>query len=135
MHTLLEKMLLRSKSLEEVVLKIDLHDVSSLGTKISILVVRRDAATDVLTLDLIGEDLGVFDLLAHEVQIPVADSEIVNGDALHGGIIVEANLVCDIHTNWVSDNSFTAFNLNNLINTLFFSLLLFRSAEHVWFQV
>lgn len=135
MDTLGEQFLVGSKSLEEVVLKINLHDVSSLGSDVSEFVSGVNNAAGKNTLDLIGEDFGVFNLLLDEVEIPNAEAKGVDGQAFGSGVVEEANFVCNIHAYWISNEGFAAFNLNNLINLMFDSLLFIKSAEHAKPQV
>jgi len=111
--TLLEQMVLGTNTLVKVVLKIDAHNVTGLCTNESIFIIRGDAAANVLSFNLIGEDLGVLDLLSNKVEVPVADSKVVNGDTLGSSVVVEANLVGNVHTNGVSNDGFAAFNLPN----------------------
>lgn len=113
LDTLGEQFLVRSKSLEKIVLKIDLHDISSLGSDVSEFVSGVDNTAGKNTLDLIGEDFSVFNLLLDEVEIPDAETKGVDGQAFGGGVVKEANFVCDIHANWISNECFTAFNLPN----------------------
>jgi|TARA_B110001450_G_scaffold225985_1_gene224505 hypothetical protein len=53
----------------------------------------------------------VLDLLLDEVAFPSSDTIVVDGKALGGSIVEEANFVSNIHTNWVSNQSFAALNL------------------------
>ena len=135
LDTLREQFLVGSKSLEKIVLEIDLHDISGLGSDVSEFVSGVDDTAGKNTLDLVSEDFGVFDLLLDEVEIPNAETKGVDGQAFGGGVVEEANFVCNIHANWISNECFAAFNLNNLINLMFDSLLFIKSAEHAKLQV
>lgn len=53
----------------------------------------------------------MLDLLLDEVHIPGSDAVVVDGEALGGSVVEEANFVGDIHANWVSNQSFAALNL------------------------
>ena len=135
LDTLGEQLLVGSKSLEKIVLEIDLHDISGLSSDVSEFVSGINDTAGENTLDLVSEDLSVLDLLLDEVEIPDAKTKGVDGQAFGGGVIEEANFVCNIHANWISNECFAAFNLNNLINLMFDSLLFIKSAEHAKLQV
>jgi len=46
-----------------------------------------------------------------KVAIPGSDTIVVDGEALLGGVVEETNLVGNIHSNWISNQSFTTLNL------------------------
>jgi len=60
---------------------------------------------------LVHEDLGVLDLLLNKVAIPGSDTVVVDGEALGGSLVEEANFVGNIHSNWISNKGFAALNL------------------------
>ena len=70
MHTLREELLVGTKSLKEIVLKVDLHDISSFGTNVSELISGINDTAGENTLDLVGKNVGIFNLLLNEVKIP-----------------------------------------------------------------
>ena len=53
----------------------------------------------------------MLDLLLNKVAFPCSNTIVVDGEALGGCVVEEANFVCDIHANWVSNQSFAALNL------------------------
>jgi hypothetical protein len=53
----------------------------------------------------------VLNLLLDKVAFPSSDTIVVDGKALGGSVVEEANFVCNIHANWVSNQSFAALNL------------------------
>jgi len=53
----------------------------------------------------------MLDLLLNEVTLPCSDTIVVNGEALGGCVVEEANFVCNIHANWISNQSFAALNI------------------------
>jgi len=46
-----------------------------------------------------------------KVAIPGSDTIVVDGEALLGGVVEETNLVGNIHSNWISNQSFTTLNI------------------------
>jgi len=53
----------------------------------------------------------VLNLLLDKVAFPSSDTIVVDGKALGGSVVEEANFVCNIHANWVSNQSFAALNI------------------------
>jgi len=109
--SLWEESLIWSNPLEQVSLKWNLYDITSLGSEIGKRVSWINDATSENSLDLVHENLIVLNLLLNEIAVPGSNTEVVDGQALWGGIVEEADLVGDVHTNWVSNQSFAALNI------------------------
>lgn len=92
-----------SDSLEEILGNTDFNNISSLGTNVSKLISWVNDAACELSLDGIHQDLGVLDFLLNEVAVPSSNAEVVDGETLGGSVVEEANLVGDVHANWVSN--------------------------------
>ena len=105
-----------TESLEDVLLKRDLHDVTGLGAEVGVRVSGVDDAAGEDTLDLVGENLGVLHLLLHEVEVPRADAVVVDSEALARRVVEEADLVGNVHADGVTNERLAAFNLKVEIN-------------------
>ena len=109
-----EESLSWANPLEEVVGQGDLNDISSLGSQVGEGVSWVNDAANEDSLDGVHENLVVLHLLLDEVAVPGSDAVVVDGEALGGGVVEEANLVGDIHANWISNKCFAALDLNNI---------------------
>ena len=89
----------------------NLDNVSSLGADVGEGVGWVDDDTGEDSLDLRHENLGVLDFLLDEIAVPGSQTIVVDGEALWWSVVEEGDFVGDVHANWVSNQSFAAFNL------------------------
>jgi hypothetical protein len=94
-------------------LKVDLHDVSSFSTNVGELICGINNAAGENTLDLVSENVSIFNLLLNEIKIPSTETIRVDCQTLGGRRVEEANFVCNVHTNRVTNEGFAAFNIPN----------------------
>ena len=86
-----------SNSLEESTIEVDLDDVTSERAQESASVFRGDCDTLESSLDLAHLEVLVEDLLLDVVNVPDADTIVVNGNEVVGRVVVEADLVSYMH--------------------------------------
>jgi len=60
---------------------------------------------------LIHENFGVLNFLLDKIAVPGPDAVVVDGEALGGSLVEEANFVGNIHSNWISNKGFAALNI------------------------
>ena len=87
-----------SNSLEESAIEADLDDITSESAHESTSVVRGDSDALESSLDLAHLEVLIEDLLLDVVDVPDADTIVVNGNEVVGRVVVEADLVSDVHT-------------------------------------
>ena len=107
----LEEGVTRTNSLEEPAIEADLDDVTSEGAHESTSVVRGDCDTLESSLDLTHLQVSKENLLLLVVNIPYTKAVVVDCHKLLVGVIIECNLVRNIHTNSVSTDCFSTSNL------------------------
>jgi len=105
--TLGEESVLRADALEKSTVQVDLNDITSEGAEVSGLVIRRDGNALVDSLDLAQSEVLEEDFLLGVVDVPDADSVVVDGDKFLIGVVVESDLVGDVHANGVTTNGFS----------------------------
>ena len=60
---------------------------------------------------MVHENLSVLHLLLNEIAVPSSNAIVVNSEALRGCVVEEADLVGDVHANWVTNQCFATLNL------------------------
>ena len=90
----------------------DFNYIAGQCSQVSTLVIRsnRDALID--SLDLSHLEVLEEDFLLDVVDIPDADSVVMDGDEVLVGVVVEGNFIGNVHTNRVATNGFSRFGLN-----------------------
>ena len=84
-------------SLEESAIEADLDDVTSESAHESTSVIRGDCDTLESSFDLAHLQVLVKDLLLDVVDVPDAETIIVDGHKVVGRVVVEADLVSNMH--------------------------------------
>ena len=107
----LEELASWSNSLEESTIEVNLDDVTSERAQESTSVFRGDCDTLESSLDLAHLEVLVEDLLLDVVDVPDADSVVVDGDKVLVGVVEEGNFVSDVHTNGMATDGFTRLSL------------------------
>ena len=110
-NSLREKTLGRSNSLEKAFVETDLNNITSACSEKGVHIGGVNGDASVVTLDLAHADVLVKNFLGDEINIPETDSVIVDSDKLIVGVVEEFNLVSDVHTNGVTDESFAGLDL------------------------
>jgi len=77
------------------------------------LIIGSNGNAVVDTLNLTHVDVLVKNLLLNKVDSPDADSVVVDSDEFLVGVVEESDLVCNVHADSVSDNSFSRLNFPN----------------------
>ena len=100
-----------SNSFEEAALKADFNDITSEGTHVSAFVLGVDSDALVDAADLAHGEVLEEDLLLAVVDVPDADTVVVDCDEVVVGLVVESDLVGDIHADSVAANGVSALSL------------------------
>ena len=77
------------------------------------MIISGDGNALVDTFDLTHVDVLVQNLLVNKVHSPDADTVVVDSDEFLVGVVVESDLVGDVHADTVSDNSFARLDFPN----------------------
>jgi len=77
------------------------------------LIIRGDGNALVDTFDLTHVDVLVQNLLVNKVHSPDADTVVVDSDKFLVSVVVESDLVGDVHADTMSDNSFARLDFPN----------------------
>ena len=110
-YTLGEESVSRSDSLEQTALEINLNNITSQGTHESARVIRGNNNALVNSLDLAHCEVLEEDLLLDIVDVPDADTIVVNSHEVIVCVVEESNFVSDVHTNGMATDSFSTFGL------------------------
>lgn len=92
-----------SNSLEEIIFKRNLDNISSFGSKISEGISRVNNTTGKDSLDLVHENFGVLDLLLDEIKVPTPETIVVDGETFGSSVVEETDFVGYIHTHGISN--------------------------------
>jgi len=110
-NTLGEEPVAGSNSLEEAAWEVNLDDITGEGTQVGAGVIGSNADALVDSLDLSHGKVLEEDLLLDVVDVPDADSVVVDGDKVLVGVVEEGNFVSDVHTNGMATDGFTRLSL------------------------
>lgn len=96
------------------------YDVSCLGAEISITIGWVDDCTWKYSLNLICKDFCILNLFLDKITLPSSDTVVVNCQTFWWSIIEKSYFICNIHANWISNQSFSTFNLfwNLMLNRI-----------------
>ena len=109
-NSFLEK-LAGSYSLEEATVEANLDDVASEGAHVGAFVIRVDRDALVDAADLAHGQVLEEDLLLAVVDVPDADAVVVDCDEVVVGLVVEGDLVGDVHANGVAADGVSTLSL------------------------
>ena len=98
-------------TLEEPALEVDLDDISGQSAHVCALVIgsNHDALID--SLDLAHGQVLEQNLLLRVVNVPDTDAIVVDSDQFFICIVIESDLIGDVHANIVPTDCFSAFSL------------------------
>lgn len=100
-----------ANSLEEAFVERDLNNISSACSEEGVHVGGVNGDASVVTLDLAHVDVLVENLLGDEVDVPEAESVVVDSDELVVSVVEELNLVSNVHSDVMSDKGFAALDV------------------------
>ena len=109
--TLGKQFLVWSNSFEEVIGKRNFYNISSLGSKVSIGISGVNNTACEHSLNLIHENFSILNFFEDKVAVPCSDTIVVDSEAFGRGVVEETNSVCNVHSNWISNKSFSTDNL------------------------
>jgi len=109
--TLGEQGVAGTDTLKQASLEVDLDDVASKSAQVGARIIWSDHNALVDSLDLAQSEVLEENFLLGVVDVPDADSVVVDGDKLLIGVVVESDLVGDVHANGVTTNGFSTDGL------------------------
>lgn len=109
--TLGKQFLVWSNSFEEVIGKRNFYNISSLGSKVSIGISGVNNTACEHSLNLIHENFSILNFFEDKVAVPCSDTIVVDSEAFGRGVVEETNSVCNVHSNWISNKSFSTDNI------------------------
>lgn len=97
-------------TLEEPALEVDLDDVTGQCAHVRALVIGSDHDALINSLDLAHGQVLEQNLLLRVVDVPDADAIVVDSDQFFICIVIEGDLIGDVHANIVPTDCFSAFS-------------------------
>ena len=106
-----EERIAGADALEESALEVNLDDITGERAHESTLIVWGDHDALVNSLDLAHSEVLEQDFLLSVVDIPDTDTIVVDGDQLLVGVVVEGDLIGNIHAYIVTADCFSTLSL------------------------
>ena len=109
--TLREESVAWADTLEKSTIEVDLNDVSCEGSEVGRLVIRGDGNALIDSLELSHGHVLEQNLLLSVVDVPDADTIVVDGDQVIACVVVEGDFVGNVHADSMTANSVSCFSL------------------------